>query len=73
MFLKLCGACNADILDEDDFKNRHGDMCPITQKQSKGSAQEAQWYALYGKIEALVGSPVPTQRMLPSTIFTTRQ
>lgn len=64
MFLKLCGACNADILNEDEYKARHGDMCRTPQNQRRRSGQDYQWHALYDQIEALVVSGGMTQRAL---------
>lgn len=53
-FIKLCPACNEDIIDEYEFENLHGnngEFCNSNQQQQRrGKAAEEQWNALCRKL-----------------------
>jgi hypothetical protein len=57
-FLKLCKACNEDILDPHEFETSHGKngfKCHITRQQRKGDAgQQEQYDILCSKVEAYI-------------------
>lgn len=70
-FIKLCPACNEDIIDELEFETLHGnngEFCSSNQQQQRrGKAAEEQWNALYRKLSPssteipspYVGQPAP--------------
>jgi hypothetical protein len=53
-FIKLCTACNEDIIDEEKFEHEHGnsgEFCDSHQQQQRrGKAAEEQWNALFRKL-----------------------
>jgi hypothetical protein len=63
-FIKLCPACNEDIIDKEKFEHEHGkngEFCDSHQQQQRrGKAAEEQWNALSRKLNpssAEVASP----------------
>lgn len=68
IFIKLCQACNIDILDKTQFELFHDKKCRTPGKQQKGAGQEVQWYALYEQIESIVRSAVGIERTTPSIL-----
>ena len=77
-FIKLCPACNEDIIDEGKFEHEHGnngEFCDSHQQQQRrGKAADEQWNALSRKLNpssAVVASPCRYlfQQALPLLIF----
>ena len=66
-FLKLCGTCNEDILDEEEFEQHHGSRCNTQKSQRRKGDHVLQWIALYRKLNPGVALPERYQSFLGSS------
>ncbi|PSN71923.1 hypothetical protein BS50DRAFT_239241 [Corynespora cassiicola Philippines] len=63
-FLKLCGTCNEDIFDEEEFEQHHGSRCNTQKSQRRKGDHVLQWIGLYRKLNPGVALPKRYQSFL---------